>query len=84
MGAACCGASKTAEPINATNVEQPTQTQPSRAKDYEASGEQGLQFGYQKNFLELYVVGNELGKGQYGTTFVYASCKIPEHAAAFA
>lgn len=74
MGAVCCsGSSTTAEP-NAKDIAQPTQPQPGRSKPYEVAQPQGLQFGYQSNFAELYDVGDELGKGQYGTTFVYASC----------
>lgn len=77
MGAVCCGgeASITAVPkSNTANVAQPTQPQPSRSKQYETPQQKGLEFGYQTNFPELYDVGEELGKGQYGTTFVYASC----------
>lgn len=76
MGAACCGGhAETAEPNSKKEVTEPAQPQSSRAKAYEAQPQpQGLQFGYEPNFAELYDVGKELGKGQYGTTYVYASC----------
>ena len=75
MGGVCCGPSTTAEP-NSTDAAQPTQPQASRSKPYEVPQQQGLHFGYQSDFSELYEVGSELGKGQYGTTYVYAPCYI--------
>lgn len=49
--------------------EEPRNHGQSRAPAYAVPHKKILDFGYRKDFLSLFHVGRELGKGQYGTTF---------------
>jgi flagellar biosynthesis/type III secretory pathway protein FliH len=84
MGAVCCGGRSSDAGEKGASQSQET----AREAQYEPTQNQRLEFGYQKNFSECYSLGSELGRGQYGTTFVYAftfhmqadhSCKHRNH-----